>query len=51
MQVLQDRMTTLSEVMKVPLDRVRALVLEKPILLTKSSAAVQDALKSAKISG
>ena len=50
-KVLQERLDTMVEVLGLPVDRLRALVAEKPILLTKSSAAVREAVRAAKQAG
>ena len=49
LQLLQERISNLSDVMNVNEDRVRALVMEKPVLLTKSTDSVREAIKVAKL--
>ena len=51
MQVLRERFDSLMEVFGMPADKLRALIGEKPVLLTKHSEAIREAIQAARKSG
>jgi|MesohylFT_1024984.scaffolds.fasta_scaffold133322_2 hypothetical protein len=51
LKVLRERFESLADVLNLPETKLRALIGEKPALLTKQSANIREAIKEARQQG